>query len=198
MIKKIILSSSNPGKLKEFKQLFKTINIDIIPQSQMNIKDVPETGLTFIENALIKARNACKVGGMSAIADDSGIEVDALNGDPGIYSARYGGTNTTDDKNNQKLIENLKNIPSDGRTARYQCALVFMKHDKDPSPIIIQESWEGIINLTPRGTNGFGYDPYFYLPTYKKTAAEISPTEKNKISHRGKALKKLMQKFAEL
>jgi XTP/dITP diphosphohydrolase len=192
-MKKIILASSNEGKLREFQQLFSTIDIQILPQKKMNINDVPETGLTFIENALIKARNACKIGGMASIADDSGIEVDALNGEPGIYSARYSGENATDTKNNQKLIANLKNIPKDKRGARYQCALVYLRHELDPSPIVVQKSWEGMIMLEPEGENGFGYDPYFYLPEYKKTAAQISNKEKNKISHRAKALQHLIK-----
>ncbi len=191
-----VLASGNKGKISEFSAMLNELGIAVKAQAELGVVDVPETGTTFVENAIIKARNAAKHTGLPALADDSGIEVDALNGAPGVYSARYAGTGDDED-NNAKLIDALKDIAPEKRTARYQCVIVYMRHHEDPSPIIVQKSWEGIIQLTREGENGFGYDPYFYLPQYKCTSAQLDPSEKNKISHRGKALVKLLTLLKE-
>ncbi len=187
-----VLASNNKGKIREFSAMLNELGVEVRPQSDYGVIDVPETGTTFVENAIIKARNASLHTGLPALADDSGIEVDALNGAPGIYSARYAGTGNDED-NNRKLVKALSGVAEDKRTARYQCVIVYMRHADDPSPIIVQESWEGIIQLQPQGENGFGYDPYFYLPEYGCTSAQLDPAEKNRISHRGKALVKLLE-----
>jgi len=162
-----------------------------VAQSEYNVTDVQETGLTFVETAIIKARNAAKQTGLPALADDSGIEVDALNGQPGIYSARYSGEG--DEANNLKLLEAMKDIPDGQRTARFRCCIVYMRHADDPSPLIADASWEGMILQELSGANGFGYDPLFYVPTHGKSSAELSPDEKNSISHRGKALQQMLE-----
>ena len=191
-----VLASANAGKIREFSAMLNQMGIDVRPQSDYGVEDVPETGTTFVENAIIKARNASLHTGLPALADDSGIEVDALNGAPGIYSARYAGTGNDQD-NNDKLVAALAGVEEAERTARYQCVIVYMRHADDPSPIIVQEDWEGVIQLDPKGENGFGYDPYFYLSDYQCTSAELDPAEKNRISHRGKALVKLLQRLKE-
>lgn len=193
--KKIILASGNQKKLKELSGILNTFNISVIPQSEYSVTDAIEDGLTFVENAIIKARHACKATKLPAIADDSGIEVDCLNGAPGIYSARYAGENANDETNLQKLIQNTQNIESEKRTARYQCVIVYMQHELDPTPLICQSSWEGLLLDKPVGSGGFGYDPIFYCPQSKKTAAQMLAEEKSAISHRGKALKLLSQAF---
>jgi len=191
---KIIVASNNQGKIKEFNQILNS-RFDLISMSELNIKELPETGLTFVENAIIKARNVSKQSGLPAIADDSGLVVDALNGEPGIYSARY--SDCKDDiSNTEKVLHKMRNIPNDKRTARFWCAIVFMRHYLDPNPIIIQKGWEGSITYEPKGKNGFGYDPIFYVPTHSQVSAELDPVEKNKISHRGQALKALIQELA--
>ena len=191
---KIIVASNNQGKIKEFKQILNS-QFDLISMYELNIQELPETGLTFVENAIIKARNASKQSGLPAIADDSGLVVDALNGEPGIYSARY--SDSKDDiSNTEKVLHKMRNIPHDKRTARFWCAIVFMRHYLDPNPIIIQKGWEGSITFEPKGKNGFGYDPIFYVPTHNQVSAELDPVEKNKISHRGQALKALIQELA--
>ncbi|MCK5877111.1 MAG: RdgB/HAM1 family non-canonical purine NTP pyrophosphatase [Candidatus Marithrix sp.] len=190
-MKKIILASGNQGKLREFTQILQEFAFEVIPQNQMQVPDVAETGLSFVENALIKARNAAQYTGLAAMSDDSGIEVDALDGSPGIYSARFAGENATDDANNELLIEKLTNIPEEQRTARYHCVIVYMRYANDPMPLICQGSWEGKIILKPIGQNGFGYDPFFYVPTHNCTAAELLPEVKNQLSHRGQALRAL-------
>jgi XTP/dITP diphosphohydrolase len=191
-MKKIVLASGNQGKLREFSQILAQLNYEVIPQSQFNVPDVEETGLCFVENALIKARNAAKHTGLPAISDDSGIEVDALNGAPGIYSARFAGAGCTDEDNNQLLLEKLKGIPNEQRTARYHCVIVYMRHANDPMPLIFHGTWEGRILHEARGKNGFGYDPYFYVPTHNCASAELSPEIKNQLSHRGQALRALL------
>ncbi len=202
MLNQIVIASSNKGKLKEFSQLFSQTDIDILPQSEFSVPDADETGLSFIENAIIKARNACLYTKLPAIADDSGLEVDALGGKPGIYSARYSrdvyGENANDQTNNQKLLEALTSIVKEKRTARFVCALAFMRHATDPNPVVCSASWEGEILEAPDGENGFGYDPLFYVPEYYCTAASLTPEVKNAISHRGKALKKLKLALIEL
>lgn len=190
---KIVLASSNPGKLTEFQQLLAGAGFDVRPQSEFNLIDAVENGLSFVENAIIKARHACQATGLPALADDSGIEVDALNGAPGIYSARFAGTGASNQDNNQKLLQTLADTPAPLRTARYQCVLVYMRHATDPTPVICQASWEGRILSAAAGDGGFGYDPLFYLPSHNCSVAELSKQEKGTISHRAKALKQMLQ-----
>lgn len=197
-MKKIILASGNQGKLKEFQQLLSGCGFDIYPQSEFFSESAEETGLTFVENALIKARYACQKTGLPAIADDSGIEIDALNGRPGIYSARYAGVDANDEKNNALLLQELIDVPDKKRTARYHAVLVYMRHAEDPTPIICHGTWEGKILREAKGAGGFGYDPLFYVPTHNCTSAELTKEEKNKISHRGKAMAKLLTKLSQL
>jgi XTP/dITP diphosphohydrolase len=191
-MKKIVLASGNAGKVRELNHLLSAFDIEIVPQTQFNIPEAIEDGLSFVENSIIKARHAAKLTGLPAIADDSGIEVDALNHAPGIYSARYSGEGANDQKNNAKMLHELSGIPEAQRTARYQCVLVFMRDSDDPMPIIAQGSLEGRILEASRGTGGFGYDPLFWLPDHGCAAAEISLEEKNKISHRAKAMQALV------
>ncbi len=191
-MQKIVLASNNKGKVHEFGEMLSTLNMEVVPQATFNIEDADETGLTFVENAIIKARHASAIANLPAIADDSGLEVDFLNGAPGIYSARYSGAGATDEKNLLKLLEALKDVPAEKRTARFQCVLVYMRHAEDPTPIICQGSWEGIITTEKQGENGFGYDPVFHVPTHNCSSAELDSKEKNKLSHRGQALKKLL------
>ncbi len=190
-MKKLVLASGNPGKLRELSSLLKPLDYQLYPQSDFGVPEVPETGTTFVENAIIKARNAAQHTGLPALADDSGIEVDALDGAPGVYSARFSGADATDDANNALLVEKLRDIPAEQRTARYRAVIVYMRHVRDPSPIICEGSWEGVIQLEPRGGGGFGYDPYFYLPDLGCTSAELSAEDKNNLSHRGQALRQL-------
>jgi len=194
---KVVLASGNKGKLKEFNQLLEPLDIEVVPQSDFNVSSVEETGLTFIENAILKARHASKISGLPAIADDSGLEVDFLNGAPGIYSARFSGEDATDTTNNQKLLKELKDTTNEERTARFQCVLVYLKHPADPTPIVCQGSWEGYILREPRGEQGFGYDPLFWVPSKECSSAELDRNEKNAMSHRGKALRKLIKQMSE-
>jgi XTP/dITP diphosphohydrolase len=189
---KIILATNNPGKAREFNAMLSSL-FEVVSQKDMDVEEVPETGLTFVENALIKARNASEQSGLPALADDSGIVVDALNGEPGIYSARYSGMHGSDEDNTNKLLIEMQDIPERDRTARFWCSIVYVEHANDPTPIIIQRGWEGKILRKCIGKNGFGYDPIFYVPTHGCASAELEPAEKNKISHRGKALKALLQ-----
>lgn len=186
--KKIVLASGNAGKLKEFQQLLEPKGIQIITQSSLAIPEAEENGLSFVENAIIKARNACQHSGLPALADDSGLEVDALAGKPGIYSARFAGANAKDIDNNRKLLEALANVTQSDRTARFQCLLVFMRHTEDPTPQIFQGTWEGRILTAASGDNGFGYDPLFFVPEKNCSSAELPPEIKNRLSHRGKAM----------
>ena len=196
MNKTIVLASSNAGKLREFNQLLGGLHLEVVPQSQFNVTDADETGLTFVENAILKARNAAQHTGLPALADDSGLEVDALNGAPGIYSARYAGANASDTDNLQKLLGLLKDAPEEKRGARFQCVLVYLRHALDPTPLICQGTWEGRILREPRGANGFGYDPVFYVATHAKSSAELTPEVKNTLSHRGQALRQLVSGLA--
>jgi XTP/dITP diphosphohydrolase len=193
---KIVLASSNIGKLKEFSQLLSDFSTEVLPQSTFDIDEAEETGLTFVENAIIKARHACQNTGLPAIADDSGIEVDALNGEPGIYSARYSGPGANDKKNLQALLDALANKPEQQRTARYQCVIVYMRHAKDPTPLICQARWEGKILTASKGDGGFGYDPIFWVNQHQCTAAELTPEQKHLISHRGKATRQFIRQFS--
>ncbi|RTR34600.1 RdgB/HAM1 family non-canonical purine NTP pyrophosphatase [Shewanella atlantica] len=188
---KFVLASGNKGKLKEFSEIFSQYGVEVLPQSQFNVEEVPETGTTFVENAIIKARHAAEVTGLAAIADDSGLEVDLLDGQPGIYSARYAGEDASSVDNYEKLLQALKENKK-GRTARFQCILVYMRHAKDPTPIICQASWEGQIGFEVKGDNGHGYDPIFIPAEHQCTAAELSSEEKNRLSHRGKAMSLLI------
>jgi XTP/dITP diphosphohydrolase len=194
-MRQIVLASSNPGKVREIGQLLADVAIEVLPQSRFDIPDAHENGLSFVENALIKARHAALHSGLAAIADDSGIEVDALHGAPGIYSARYGGDARDDEANNRKLLEDLKDVPEAERTARFLCLLVYMRHDEDPTPRIFQGSWEGRILFEPQGANGFGYDPLFFVPTHGCSSAQLAPEVKNLLSHRGQALRQFAAYF---
>ncbi len=190
---KIVLASNNPGKVREFNELLADVDLQVVPQSEFSVPDIEETGLTFVENAILKARNAAAYTGLPAIADDSGIEVDALQGAPGIYSARYSGIGATDEKNLRKLLEDLTAVPEVERTARFQCLMVYMEHAGDPTPLIFQGSWEGRILHEPRGDNGFGYDPVFYVPSHDCSSAQLPAEVKNALSHRGQALRALVE-----
>ena len=192
-MQKVVLASNNKGKVRELGQLLSSFDMEVVPQSEFNAGEVEETGLTFVENAILKARHAAQVSGLPAIADDSGLEVDALKGAPGIYSARFAGVGANDQDNLHKLLKELKDIPDEQRTARFQCLLVYMRHANDPTPLICQGTWEGIITHEPQGDNGFGYDPVFYVPTHQCTSAQLTPEQKNHLSHRGQALQKLLQ-----
>jgi XTP/dITP diphosphohydrolase len=189
----LVLASGNAGKLREFNQLLSPLGFDVRPQADFGVKDVEETGLTFVENALLKAREASLISGLPALTDDSGLEVDALLGAPGIYSARYGGEPKSDEKNNQKLLEALSDCAEGQRSGRYWCVLVYLRHPKDPVPIIVQRSWEGEILAYPRGSQGFGYDPLFWLPDQGMSVAELPSEMKNRLSHRGRALQGLVE-----
>ncbi|WP_251358747.1 RdgB/HAM1 family non-canonical purine NTP pyrophosphatase [Kangiella sp. TOML190] len=196
-MQKIVLASSNAKKVKELTELLAPFNHQIIPQTELGVADVPETGTTFVENAIIKARHAAEVTGLPAIADDSGIEVDFLKGQPGIYSARFATmhgikTDNPDQANNDLLVEKLKGVAAEKRTGRYQCILVFMRHAQDPTPLICHGSWQGRILEAEIGSGGFGYDPLFWCPEHQCASAELTPEEKANISHRGKALRELM------
>ncbi len=191
-MKRIVLASSNPGKVREINQLLAGLSIEVVPQSQFGVPDIEEIGLSFVENALLKARNAAQHTGLPAIADDSGIEVDALNGAPGIYSARYAGVGASDQQNLDKLLGEMKDVPQNLRSARFQCLMVYLRHTTDPTPLICQGTWNGRILFEPQGINGFGYDPVFYVPTHDCSSAQLPPEVKNSLSHRGQALRKLL------
>ncbi|MEJ2391924.1 MAG: RdgB/HAM1 family non-canonical purine NTP pyrophosphatase [Gammaproteobacteria bacterium] len=196
-MKKIVLASNNKGKLREIGQLLAGLDIEVAPQSEFGVEDIEETGLSFVENAILKARNAARHTGLPAIADDSGLEVDALKGAPGIYSARYAGNGASDSDNVQKLLDELNRLGEVPRTARFQCLMVYLRHELDPTPLICQGTWEGVIVDSPQGNNGFGYDPVFYLISDKCTAAQLSSQRKNDLSHRGQALNCLLDKLAK-
>ncbi|TFH87562.1 RdgB/HAM1 family non-canonical purine NTP pyrophosphatase [Billgrantia azerbaijanica] len=193
----LVLASGNAGKLREFHQLLLPLGVAIRPQADFGVGDVEETGLTFVENALLKAREASRISGLPALADDSGLAVDALHGQPGIYSARYAGEPKSDTRNNAKLLEAMAEVPAGARTARYWCVLVLLRHAEDPVPLIVQRCWEGEVLTEPRGAGGFGYDPLFWLPDQGRTAAELSADEKNRLSHRGRALQALVAALQE-
>lgn len=196
-MEKVVLATGNKKKVEELNALLADLNYIVVPQSEFNVESVPETGTTFVENAIIKARHAARITGLPAIADDSGIEVDALLGRPGVYSARYAGEDASDQDNLEKLLEEMNGVPPVLRTARYWCVLVYMRHADDPTPIICQASWEGSLATEPSGENGFGYDPIFNVPDLDCTAAELEPATKNRLSHRGKALAQLAKALQE-
>jgi XTP/dITP diphosphohydrolase len=195
-MKKIVLASGNQKKLLELQSLLSGLAMDVVPQSQFSIPDAVEDGLSFVENAIIKARHAAKLSGLPAIADDSGIAVDALDGKPGIYSARFAGEHGDDASNNQKLLDLLADVSESQRAAQFHCVLVFMRHANDPVPLICHGVWSGNILFAPRGENGFGYDPLFWVPTHQCSSAELDKEEKNRISHRGQAMRLLLEKLA--
>ena len=192
---KIILASKNQDKIREIGKILRSSKRTLMTCNDIDIPEVEETGSTFVENAILKARSASLITGLAAIADDSGIEVDYLNAKPGIKSARYSGDNATNESNNSKLLKALEGVPYEKRKACYRCVIVYMRFPDDPFPVITSGSWEGYITEKLIGSNGFGYDPLFYLPEYDKTSAQISSSLKNKISHRAKALKKLEDYF---
>ncbi len=192
-MKKIVLATGNTGKVREINQLLAGLDLHVEPQSQFGVIEAEETGLTFVENAILKARNAAQHTGLPAIADDSGLEVDALNGAPGIYSSRYAGPAANDRDNVNKLLTDLADVPEPRRGARFQCVMVYLRHAADPTPLICLGTWEGRILFSPRGENGFGYDPVFYVPTHDCSSAELTPDIKNSLSHRGQALRKLIE-----
>ena len=190
-LKKLVIASNNKGKLREIGELLAPLAIDVAPQSEFNISEADEPHITFVENALAKARHASRCSGLPVLADDSGICVSALGGAPGVNSARYAGEPKSDERNNQKLVAALQNQTD--RRAYYYCVIVLVRHADDPQPIIVDGSWHGEIIDQPRGSGGFGYDPYFYLPAFGKTSAELTAEQKNQISHRGQALAKLVE-----
>ena len=192
MSKKIVLASGNKGKVKELAAMLSSLSIEVLPQSDFAVTEVAETGSTFIENAIIKARHAAKHTGLPAIADDSGLAVDALGGAPGVYSARYSGEHATDQSNITKLLGAMADVPTYKRQAKFLCVLVYMRHADDPSPIICQGEWCGEIMTEQQGANGFGYDPIFWVNQQNSSSAQLSPQQKNALSHRGKALKLLL------
>jgi XTP/dITP diphosphohydrolase len=194
-IKDLVLASANKGKIKELQDMLGGLGINIIPQRQLGIEDAEETGLTFVENAILKARHAAEISGLPAIADDSGLEVDYLKGAPGIYSARFSGVGATDQSNLDKLMLEMQDAPADQRSARYQTVIAVMTHGSDPTPIICQGTWEGEIAFEEKGSDGFGYDPVFKPIDADCHAAELEKSIKNAISHRGKAISKLLEKL---
>jgi XTP/dITP diphosphohydrolase len=193
---KIVLATGNQGKLREFKTLLSQYDIEVCPQSDFDITPPEETGLSFVENAILKARYAAKITGLPALADDSGIAVDALQGQPGIYSARFAGENASDQDNIDLLLQKLKNVPENERTAQFHCVLVYMAHAEDPTPLICHGRWQGRITESQSGNDGFGYDPVFWVPERALTAAELSKSEKNGMSHRGQATRDLLAQIA--
>ncbi len=195
---RIVLASGNAGKLREFQQILGGADIEFVTQRSLGVDDAEETGLSFVENAILKARHASTVTGLPAMADDSGIEVDALKGRPGIYSARYAGIGASDEDNNRKLLAELTDLAAGQRSARFQCIIVYMRHAKDPTPFISQGTWEGRILLAPSGDNGFGYDPLFHVPTHNCASADLDPAIKNSISHRAQALQHLLSHWQSL
>lgn len=191
-MKELVLATGNPGKVREINELLAALELHVQPQAHYGVPEAEETGASFVENAIIKARNAARHTGLPAIADDSGLEVDALAGAPGVYSSRYAGPAASDRDNLDKLLAALADLPDERRGARFQCVMVYMRHAADPTPIIAQGTWEGRIVRAPRGSNGFGYDPVFYVPTHACTSAELPPDVKNHLSHRGQALRRLV------
>jgi XTP/dITP diphosphohydrolase len=195
--KQVVLASNNKGKVREINAVLGELSIKVTPQSVFNVEEAEETGLSFVENALIKARNAAAHTHHPAIADDSGIEVPALDGRPGIYSARYAGIGASDEENLNKLIDDIKDLPEEDRVAQFVCVMVYMRHANDPIPVISQGIWKGTLLTEPRGKNGFGYDPIFFVPTHDCCSAELSPEVKNQLSHRGQALRQLVKLMHE-
>ncbi|MEO7494243.1 MAG: RdgB/HAM1 family non-canonical purine NTP pyrophosphatase [Massilia sp.] len=193
MTQRLILASNNAGKLKEFSQILEPIGFTLHPQGEFDVPEADEPFATFVENALAKARHASRLTGLPALADDSGVCVNALGGAPGVWSARYAGEPKSDQRNNDKLIADL--AAHADKSAYYYCVLVYVRHADDPQPVIADARWNGEISAVARGSNGFGYDPYFWIPALGKSAAELAPSEKNAVSHRGQALRALVEKL---
>ncbi|WP_406641400.1 RdgB/HAM1 family non-canonical purine NTP pyrophosphatase [Pectobacterium brasiliense] len=191
-MQKVVLATGNPGKVRELASLLADFGLDIVAQTELGVDSAEETGLTFIENAILKARHAAHITGLPAIADDSGLAVDALGGAPGIYSARYAGADASDQQNLDKLLLTLKDVPDAQRRASFHCVLVYLRHAEDPTPIVCHGSWQGVLTHEAAGSGGFGYDPIFFVPELGKTAAELTREEKNAHSHRGQALRLLL------
>ncbi len=189
---KVVLATGNPGKVREMSALLAEFGLEVLPQSDFNIAEADETGTTFIENAIIKAKHAATLTGLPAIADDSGLAVDALQGAPGIYSARYAGADASDRDNLLKLLANLEGVPAAQRTARFHCVLVYMSHADDPTPLVCHGTWDGVITTEPSGEDGFGYDPIFFVESEGCTSAQLTKQRKSELSHRGQALTKLL------
>ncbi|ELY3596760.1 XTP/dITP diphosphatase [Cronobacter turicensis] len=192
-MQKVVLATGNAGKVRELASLLQEFGLDVVAQTELGVESADETGLTFIENAILKARHAAQVTGFAAIADDSGLSVDALGGAPGIYSARYAGSDASDQENLEKLLVALHDVPDEQRQAQFHCVLVYMRHADDPTPLVFHGVWSGVITRAPAGQGGFGYDPIFFVPSLGKTAAELTREEKSAISHRGQALKLLLE-----
>ncbi len=192
-MQKVVLATGNPGKVRELAHLLADFGLEVVAQTELGVDDADETGLTFIENAILKARHAAQITGLPAVADDSGLAVDFLGGAPGIYSARYSGEGASDHKNLEKLLDALKDVPDGQRQAQFHCVLVYLRHAEDPTPLVCHGSWAGEIIRAPAGEGGFGYDPIFYVPALGKTAAELTREEKSAVSHRGLALAQLLQ-----
>ena len=192
---KRVLASNNPGKLRELDALLRPLGWELVAQDEVGVAEIEETGTTFEENALLKAHHAATVTGLPALADDSGIEVDALDGRPGVYSARYAGEPCDDEANNRLMLRELQGVPEARRTARYRCVIAYVRVPDDPDPMLVAGSWEGRILEAPRGANGFGYDPLFYVPTHGCSSAELEPEVKNRLSHRGVALRALVERL---
>jgi XTP/dITP diphosphohydrolase len=192
-MQKVVLATGNAGKVRELADLLRDFGLDVVAQTELGVESAEETGLTFIENAILKARHAAQVTGLPAIADDSGLAVDVLGGAPGIYSARYAGLEASDQQNLEKLLATLKDVPNEQRKAQFHCVLVYLRHAEDPTPLVFHGSWDGEITREAAGAGGFGYDPIFYVPSEGKTAAELTRDEKRAISHRGQALKLLLE-----
>ncbi len=195
---KLVLATGNQGKVREMASLLSDFGFDVRAQSEFNVSEVAETGTTFIENAIIKARHAAKETGLPAIADDSGLEVDFLQGAPGIYSARFAGEGASDQQNLDKLLEEMQDVATEERSARFHCVLVYMRHAEDPTPIVCHGKWEGRILEEAHGENGFGYDPVFFVPEDGCASAELAPERKKELSHRGKALTQLFQELKKV
>jgi len=195
-MKKVVIASGNKGKLREIGEILAPLGIEAVAQSAYAVPECPEPHVTFVENCLAKARHASAHTGLPALADDSGICVDALNGAPGVYSARFAGDPKSDERNNRKLIETLRGEAN--RKAHYYCIMVYVRYPDDPQPIIAEGAWHGEIIDTPRGEGGFGYDPYFLVPDFGRTGAELSAEEKNGVSHRGQALRVLVERLKAL
>lgn len=189
---RVVLATGNAGKLREMREILAPLRVEVLPQSDFTRGSADETGLSFVENAILKARYAAEAAGLPAIADDSGLEVDALHGAPGILSARYAGPGADEEANNARLLRELSAVRDDERSARYRCAMVYLRWPLDPAPLVCQASWEGRIGRVARGNGGFGYDPLFVIGGGERTAAELAPAEKNRVSHRGQALRALV------
>ena len=194
-MKRLVLASNNPGKIREFRELLAPLDLDVVPQGELGIAEAAEPHATCVENALAKARHAARRARLPALADDSGICVAALDGEPGVHSARFAGEPTSDARNNEKLVALLQEQPD--RRAHYYCVIVLVRHADDPEPLIAEGRWDGEVIATPRGSGGFGYDPHFLLPDLGRTAAELAPEEKHALSHRGQALRRLLAALRE-